>query len=78
MNHADAVPAYGLWGFLLQWPTLPTMVMFPVMVFMYLRLAIKEEAIAATEFGEAYQAWASVTPRFLPGFRAVFQLEASP
>lgn len=65
-------------GFLLQWPTLPTLVMFPVMVFMYLRLAIKEEAIAATEFGEAYQAWARVTPRFLPSFRAGFQSEASP
>ena len=64
-------------GFLLQWPTLPTLVMFPVMVFMYLRLAIREEAIAAAEFGEAYQAWAKVTPRFLPRFQAMFQSAAS-
>jgi protein-S-isoprenylcysteine O-methyltransferase Ste14 len=62
-------------GFLLQWPTLPTLVMFPVMVFMYLRLAIREETIAATEFGEAYQAWARVTPRFIPRFQALFQSE---
>ena len=62
-------------GFLLQWPTLPTLVMFPVMVFMYLRLAIREESIAATEFGEAYQAWARVTPRFIPRFQTLFQSE---
>lgn len=53
-------------GFLLQWPTLPTLVMFPVLVFMYLRLSIKEEAVAAQEFGDTYRRWAAVTPRFIP------------
>lgn len=53
-------------GFLLQWPTLPTLVMFPVLVFMYLRLSIKEEAVAEAEFGDAYRRWAAVTPRFIP------------
>lgn len=58
-------------GFLLQWPTLPTLVMFPVLVFMYLRLSIKEEAAAETEFGDAYRRWAAVTPRFIPNLVAV-------
>ena len=32
-----------LLGFLWQWPTLPTLVMFPVLVVMYVRLAKREE-----------------------------------
>ena len=39
-----------LFGFLLQWPTLPTLVMFPVLVFMYVRLALREEREAVAEF----------------------------
>ena len=53
-------------GFLLQWPTILTLAMFPILVVMYLRLAIKEEADAAREFGSAWAEYASRTPRFLP------------
>lgn len=53
-------------GFLLQWPTLPTLVMFPVLTIMYVRLGISEEKIAEAEFGDAYREWAAVTPRFFP------------
>lgn len=53
-------------GFLLQWPTLPTLVMFPILVIMYLRLALKEERDVEKEFGETYRQWAAVTPRFFP------------
>lgn len=53
-------------GFLLQWPTLPTLVMFPVLTLMYVRLGIQEEATMAAEFGEQYRRWAAVTPRFFP------------
>ena len=53
-------------GFLLQWPTLPTLVMFPILTIMYLRLALHEERLAETEFGAAYRRWAAVTPRFFP------------
>ena len=31
-------------GFLLQWPTLITLVMFPILVFMYVRLALQRRA----------------------------------
>ena len=53
-------------GFLLQWPTLPTAVMFPILTYMYLRLALREETDIEAEFGDEYRRWATVTPRFIP------------
>ncbi len=53
-------------GFLLQWPTLVTLAMFPVLLVLYRRLAGREEHLVQAEFGEAYDAWAAVTPRFVP------------
>ena len=55
-----------LLGFLLQWPTLLTLVMFPVLLVMYARLAAKEESEMATRFGDDYQEYAKRTPRFIP------------
>ncbi len=53
-------------GFLFQWPTLVTLVMFPVLVFMYVRLAHREEGEARAEFGTAYAEYARQTPRWVP------------
>ncbi len=53
-------------GFLLQWPTLLTLAMFPLLVVMYVRLARSEESEARREFGEAYDRYAAVTPRWVP------------
>ena len=53
-------------GFLLQWPTLPTLVMFPVLLYVYRRLAIREERDVRNQFGEAWDAYASSLPRFVP------------
>jgi protein-S-isoprenylcysteine O-methyltransferase Ste14 len=55
-----------MFGFLLQWPTLITLVMFPILVFMYVRLALREEREALGQFGEAYARYAARTPRFVP------------
>lgn len=55
-------------GFLLQWPTLVTLAMFPVLVFMYWRLARREEQDAREEFGDAYRRYEKDTPAFLPKF----------
>ena len=55
-------------GFLLQWPTLLTLVMFPVLVIVYLRLARKEERLMDAEFGEAYAAYRRQVPGFVPRF----------
>lgn len=55
-----------MFGFLLQWPTLLTLVMFPVLVWMYIRLARSEERDALKEFGERYARYAQSTPAFFP------------
>ena len=53
-------------GFLLQWPTLITLLMFPILVFMYVRLARREEAEVMAEFGDKYKRYMLSTPAFLP------------
>lgn len=53
-------------GFLLQWPTILTVAMFPLLVAMYVRLAHAEERDARREFGDAYDRYAAMTPRWLP------------
>lgn len=76
---SEQVPAYGLWslvvinsvvfilfGFLFQWPTLLTLAMFPVLVWMYLRLARQEEREAITQFGDSYRRYMAVVPGFMP------------
>jgi len=57
-------------GFLLQWPTFATLLMFPILVYVYRRLAIREEHEVAAEFGSAYADYAQRTPRFLPHLHA--------
>jgi protein-S-isoprenylcysteine O-methyltransferase Ste14 len=53
-------------GFLVQWPTLVTLVMFPILVFMYARLARREEADMLAQFGEDYRRYAQRVPAFIP------------
>jgi protein-S-isoprenylcysteine O-methyltransferase Ste14 len=55
-----------MFGFLLMWPTLLTLAMFPVLVWMYARLAKSEEDEALAGFGEAYEHYRRATPAFFP------------
>jgi len=55
-----------LLGFLVQWPTLLTLALFPVLVVMYVRLARREEREVRAEFGEAYDRYAAQVPAFIP------------
>lgn len=55
-------------GFLLQWPTLITLIMFPILVTMYVRLARREEQEALAEFGDSYAQYLAKTPAFWPQF----------
>ncbi|MCR9241339.1 MAG: isoprenylcysteine carboxylmethyltransferase family protein [Rhodobiaceae bacterium] len=63
-------------GFLLQWPTLLTLGMFPVLLVMYWRLALSEEAEVEAEMGDIYRQYADRVPRFIPGL-ASFQSNSS-
>lgn len=53
-------------GFLLQWPTLVTLVMFPVLVAMYVHLAHREEQDSIAAFGDAYRQYMKNVPAFVP------------
>jgi protein-S-isoprenylcysteine O-methyltransferase Ste14 len=53
-------------GFLVQWPTLLTLAMFPVLVWMYVRLALEEEREARAVYGEQYERYAALTPEWFP------------
>ena len=53
-------------GFLAQWPTLLTLLMFPVLVAMYVRLAGREERESRAVFGSQWDAYAARTPAFFP------------
>jgi len=53
-------------GLLIQWPTILTLLMFPVLVVMYVRLARREERDALAAFGSAYAQYAAQAPGFFP------------
>ena len=62
-----------MFGFLLQWPTILTLAMFPVLVWMYARLAREEERDVRSTFGDAYARYAAQVPRFIPRFERVLR-----
>lgn len=69
MRHPQYVGFIGvMFGFLLQWPTLLTLIMFPVLVVMYVRLARHEEQDALQEFGDEYRRYMNNIPAFIPRF----------
>lgn len=57
-----------MFGFLLQWPTLVTLAMFPVLVLVYARLAKSEERDMVQAFGHEYEEYRRHTPAFIPTF----------
>jgi len=61
-------------GFLLQCPTLLTLIMFPILVYMYVRLARREERESLSRFGEDYRDYLESTPAFVPRFQVALRL----
>lgn len=55
-----------LLGFLVQWPTILTLLMFPILVIMYVRLAYQEERVVREEIGVVYDRYAEQVPAFMP------------
>ena len=62
-----------MFGFLLQWPTILTLAMFPVLVWMYARLARQEEHDTLAVFGDAYARYMAQVPRFIPRLNRMFR-----
>ncbi len=60
-------------GMLIQWPTIITLAMWPILILMYYRLAKREEKEAIEAFGERYVEYKQHTPMFLPSIRPLFQ-----
>jgi len=53
-------------GMLIQWPTIVTAAMWPILMFMYYRLARREEKEMEKHFGEEYMLYKHQVPMFLP------------
>jgi protein-S-isoprenylcysteine O-methyltransferase Ste14 len=51
---------------LIQWPTLVTAAMWPILMFMYYRLARREEKEMEDHFGDKYVTYRRQVPMFLP------------
>jgi protein-S-isoprenylcysteine O-methyltransferase Ste14 len=66
-----------MFGFLLQWPTILTLVMFPVLTVMYVRLARTEEQDARAAFGDTYDRYAAEVPGFIPRLSRIFGREST-
>ncbi len=56
-------------GLLIQWPTIITLAMWPILVLMYYRLAKREEREALEAFGERYEGYMRQVPMFLPSLK---------
>ncbi|MBI4038732.1 isoprenylcysteine carboxylmethyltransferase family protein [Candidatus Daviesbacteria bacterium] len=56
-------------GFLVQWPTLITLIMAPILIFRYIKLARTEEKEMLKKFGSAYQVYKNEVPGFFPSIK---------
>jgi protein-S-isoprenylcysteine O-methyltransferase Ste14 len=59
-------------GMLIQWPTIITAFMFPVLVYVYYRLSKREEGDIIELFGDEYKRYAERTPMFIPRLSTSF------
>lgn len=59
-------------GMLIHWPTLITLLMWPILTLAYYGLAQKEEGELEKQFGEVYQEYKNKVPMFLPSFKILF------
>ncbi len=53
-------------GMMFEWTTLPLLIMWPILVVIYYRLAKREEADMEAEFGDAYRRYKAASSMFLP------------
>ena len=65
-------------GFLVQWPTLLTVLMAPVLLYAYVRLARSEERHMLQQFGEPYREYMQRVPAFFPPWNQWMTLITTP
>jgi len=53
-------------GMMIEWVTLPLLILYPVMIRVYVRLAKKEEQDMLAEFGNEYREYMKETKMFIP------------
>ena len=53
-------------GWLIHWPTIPTVIMWPILVIMYYKLAKKEEKEMEKTFGERFLLYKKKVPMLIP------------
>ncbi len=58
-------------GMLIQWPTLLTAAMWPILMIAYYRLARREEREVEALYGKAYRQYRARTPMLIPSLKAV-------
>lgn len=56
-------------GMLIQWPTLLTLIMWPILMVVYYRLAKREEKDCEQQFGDEYHKYRQIIPAFFPGLK---------
>jgi protein-S-isoprenylcysteine O-methyltransferase Ste14 len=67
-----------MFGFLLMWPTILTIGMFPILLFMYYRLGKTEEKDSIRTFGQPYLDYMNKTPAYIPRWGDLFSREEEP
>jgi protein-S-isoprenylcysteine O-methyltransferase Ste14 len=55
-------------GFLIQWPSLTTLIMWPILIFAYYKLAMREERDVEKQFGQEFLEYKRKVPAFIPRF----------
>ncbi|TVT81947.1 isoprenylcysteine carboxylmethyltransferase family protein [Pseudomonas sp. H3(2019)] len=58
-----------VFGQVIHWPTVITLLLFPIIVWAYVRLAKREESVLAERFGEEYQTYRQRVPMLFPRLR---------
>ncbi len=53
-------------GFLIQWPSFTTLIMWPILMFTYYRLAMREEKALEEKFGDEFYRYRENVPAFIP------------
>ena len=64
-----------IFGQLVHWPTTPTLVLAPAIVWAYVRLARREEAHLFGRFGGQYLEYRRQVPMFIPRWRGALQAD---